>query len=485
MFLQLDFVFTTDYNNRYTEGHPSTWQFTGCPSLPQLEAKSMLSIFQPEVTALESQIAQLQAQIVATQERIASLGEAESTAVGAIQAVQDAVKKIAGLAPDALGNLKAAVFALFNSCDASRDGGQSITPTQEPELDGQSTQLCCPLEDAPIESLQGQSVEVACLIGHPDLCEGQLLSVPRGRQTVRSDDRGLPCATVSAEEEEPTEPAYVGLVRVSDNVSYMRRLDGEIICCYLGLNSKQKAKQWSDWLTLTHSVATKCEARPAKRLTAFKYELKLWGMTIQQIERLASCDASKDPRSTYPDALKKQPESAPKFLQIDNIGVGDTVQSTTVRHWKYKITEINPDGFYVCDLIGSNPVFTQRLHPGSVELVVKADHLEQQAQEAIASIMPPVAPALAYSLIEADNLCQRWGVTRTMADGKREFAGSVSCGIDTTRWSHSRQPKYGQNIPSFLTKEQAAAALVKTFDRDNSPHPLSLAAAGATTEPDF
>jgi len=84
---------------------------------------------------------------------------------------------------------------------------------------------------------------------------------------------------------------------VSDNVAYMRRQDGEIVCTYLGFNNKHKAKRWGDWLTLTHNVANKCEARRSKRLTAFKYELKLWGVTMAQIDKLAACDLRLDPRS--------------------------------------------------------------------------------------------------------------------------------------------------------------------------------------------
>ena len=64
------------------------------------------ALFGTEVSALESQLAALQAQIAVAQAQIAALGEAEATAAGALQPLQDAVQKITGLAPGAIANLR-------------------------------------------------------------------------------------------------------------------------------------------------------------------------------------------------------------------------------------------------------------------------------------------------------------------------------------------------------------------------------------------
>jgi hypothetical protein len=422
----------------------------------------MLSIFQSEVVTLESQVAALQAQITAAQERIAALGEAEKSSEAALAVLQNAVEKVSALAPSAIANLKTAVFNLFNVDSGNQD--QMVAPA--PELNGEASELCCLLSDCPAESLQGQAVELACLIGHPELCEGQLLEAPAGLRHEGEDDRELPTHMVPVEE-----PAYIDLVRVSDCVAYMRRLDGEVIAVYAGGSNKGKLKNWGDWLTRTNSVTNGYELRESKRLDT-KWEIKLTSMTLKQIDRLAACDFNKDPRNCYPDAPKRQLERVPSTVEIEDIGVGDTVRSVTVKHWQYKVVKINPDGFYVCERIGTNPVITQTLHLGSIELVAKADVINAAAsdyQEALDSIQPPFEPKLSYSLIESSNLDQVWGVSQTTPDGKHKYLGSVSCGTDKQRWSHGRQPKYGQGIPHYQSKELAGAALAKayaTFDSE-------------------
>ncbi len=160
----------------------------------------------------------------------------------------------------------------------------------------------------------------------------------------------------------------------------MKRLDGEIISVYAGGNNKGKLRNWGDWLTRTHSVTSGYELREGKRLDT-KWELKLTAMTLKQIERLATCNFSKDPRSCYPEAPKRPAQPAPRIVEVGDIGVGDRVRSVTVKHWEYTVTGINSDGFFECEREGTNPVITQVLHPGSVELVRKIDVVDVASQE--------------------------------------------------------------------------------------------------------
>jgi len=339
----------------------------------------MVSIFQSEVTALESHVAALQAQIAQAQQRMTALGECEVQADGALQALTSAVQKVSALAPDAIATLKSAVFALFNSGD---DGNQPITPAPQPQpdlgqpgLDGSSSPLTeppyCLLEDCPSESLLGQSVKIACLLGHHDiLCEGEILEAPSGYQYQGSDDRLLPTHMVFVEEpsQEPEKNLF-NLISVSTTVSYMRKDDGEIVCAYAGFSNKTKAKLWGESLAVHHSVASGFEVRESKRLTDYKHELKLWGMSLNQIHRLAGCDLIRSPPSNYGDAPKRKVEPVPSMIEIEDIGIGDTVRSITVKNWQFKVTKINSDGFYECDRLNTNPTISQVMYPGSVELV--------------------------------------------------------------------------------------------------------------------
>ncbi len=353
----------------------------------------MLSaIFQPEISSLEFQVAQLQAQIAAAQERISHLNEAEFVAGDAIKSLTEAVHKVSALAPDAIANLKIAVLNLFTGGDDASDEGkqpinpapqpqpslnevedqcapqpnsETINPAQAPTLNCESSPFACLLEDCPSVSLQGQAVEIACSL-------------------------------------EDKASRFVELIQVSDAVAYQRKFDGSIITVYVGGNNKGKLKNWGDWLCRTHSVTHGYQLRSGQRLNA-KWELKLTPMTLAQIEKLAGCDFSKDPRSVYPDAPVRPAEPAPKaprITQIEDVGVGDTVRSITVKYWHYSVLAVKEDGFLDCERIGVIPKIRVAMHPGSVELVSKADvvdaastelaeHLEQQAQEAIASIEPP------------------------------------------------------------------------------------------------
>jgi len=416
------------------------------------------ALFEPEISSLESQVAALQATIAAAQQRITALSDCEAETDGVLQALTSAVQKVSALAPSALATLKSAVFALFSDGNGNQpitpapqpqpdlgDSGREMNqdkldslhlnsglslptsgvfkgcpvypdivvgldgsslplcslledrPTES--LQGQSVELCCYWEDCPESSLLGQSVKIACLLGYHDiLCEGEVLEAPAGYQYKGSDSSGLPTRMVVVEEpSQEREKNLFNLIPVSATVAYMKKIDGEITCVYAGFNNKSKAKQWGEWLAVHHSVASGFEVRESKRLTNYKHEVKLWGMSLKQIERLAGCDLMKSPPSNYGDAPKRPVERVPSMLEIEGIGVGDTVRSITVKNWQYKVTKIDSDNFLVCDRIGTNPVITQVLHPGSVELVTKADivdvakqelaeYLEQQAQSITGAI---------------------------------------------------------------------------------------------------
>lgn len=199
-------------------------------------------------------------------------------------------------------------------------------------------------------------------------------------------------------------------------------------------------------------------------------------MSIKQIDKLANCDTSLDPRSCYPDAPKRQPSGAPPIARLvtaKDVTVGNVVRSRTVKHWEYTVIAIKEDGLLDCERIGVTPLIRVAMHPSSIEIISKAENILEAAN---ASIQPPLEHQFTYSLLDATNLDQKWSVSRATPEGKQQFLGSVSCGTDTLRWTHSRQPKYG-DIKSFPSKETAAAYLASSYDRDTMPR--------AGIEPDF
>ena len=511
------------------------------------------AIFQPEVSALESQVVALQAQLAAAQQRITLLNETELLAGGSLEALKGAIAKVSALAPDAIASLKSAVLNLFSGGDDSSDGGnqplnpepssdggaevEAINPITveepgaiatvtiqdrqqslasnnsqthktiyagsslgfvkrttaasykywqlvvtasydgyllgqvsfstkpvvqgkqkdalyfesgevsdaapdtvelkkqdsgtwrgwihfEPSCDWASplaSPFACQLEDAPSSALTGQFVELPeeeeehALPWHElpfDFERGMVIDeieepdyekfIPvdltevgsmsdmdalidaigaakvaqmyaeaslEQRTTVKEYYPGID-AIVRSEiperdgsinlEVEPEMP-YVELIQVSDRVSYQRRQDGEIICCYVGGNNKNRLKDWGSWLCNQHSVGSGFELRVALRMTAYKHEIKIWGISLKQIERLAETDTGVTPPSRYhvasknpvaekllapeiesaPEEIKPEGEESPaEVTQLKQVPssdslmfqVGDRVEITSDRH---------------------------------------------------------------------------------------------------------------------------------------------------------
>ena len=232
----------------------------------------MLSILQPEVTALESQVAALQAQIAAYTERIALLNDAEFIAGDSLESLRAAIHKVSSLAPSAVSNLRAAVLNLFTGNDGN-DNDKGIEPQPAPQPgsdDGEEEAIA-------VELLTGQSTEWAspwaCPLASPVACSLEIAA--------------------PLEADEPQQP-YIELISVGHSVAYQRKAsDGEIICCYLGGKSKARLQAWGESLCL--GMGSGFELREAKRLTAHKWEIKIWGLSLDQIHRLAASDTTKAP----------------------------------------------------------------------------------------------------------------------------------------------------------------------------------------------
>ncbi len=314
------------------------------------------AIFQPEITTLESQIAQLQAQIAQAEQRITHLNEAETIAFGAIVSLQTALQKVSTLAPDALASLKSSVLELFTGDTSNQPIEPSSEPAQEPELNGQYSDFAVLSSDAP----------------------------------------------------EVEQPPFVELVQVSDRVAYQRRHDERIPCCYVGSNNKGKIRLWGEWLAVHRTVANGFEVREAKRLTHFKHELKLWGMSLVQIEQLAECDFSKDPSNQsnpFKDAPKLLLQKVAPVNQpatVEELSIGDIVASRSVSTWTYRVLEVKSDGNLDCEKLGCQPPLRLGLHVKGVTLVSKSAPTPTEAEveeelEALVSIQPPDSPVSAVS----------------------------------------------------------------------------------------
>lgn len=304
----------------------------------------MLSIFQTETTALESQVTALQAQLAAAQQRIALLNETELLAGDSLGVLKDAINKVSALAPSAITSLRRAVLNLFQGNDGNNDNGnQPIKPSPQPiepapELIKENMEATSTEEEAGL-ALKEETDRTATVAAVSEQVKPELIKV----ETDSTSSNVL--------QPEPEQLPYVELIPVTHLVAYQRReYDGEIICCYLAGNNKSRLKDWGSWLCNLHSVGSGFELREAYRMTAYKWELKIWGMNLKQVMRLSETDTTKAVPSRYHVAsfpvaenllqtdedTKTEIETAPELRAYQ---VGDRVEVITDRQGKEFVGE--------------------------------------------------------------------------------------------------------------------------------------------------
>jgi hypothetical protein len=305
-------------------------------------------IFQSELTNIDSEITALLARVEAAKQRQTQLIELDALTDHTLEGLADVVSKIQGSAPDAIASLKSAVLTLFDSNDDEKeheqktqaDCGFDIDPTPkpalDPQLDGQHCQLTSPLasllwEDAP---LLGQ------------------------------------CCTVEVSQTQSEKTSYTEFVRVTDRVGYIKvNTTGEIKSVYVGFNNKTRAKAWANYLEI---VTPKIELRPAKRVGDWKHEVKLSGLSLKQIERLAAEDLDKIPPTKEPSLPPSyKPRSIVQPVNPEEVGEGDVVTALLTPGGSYKVIQVMPNGILDCENMTTGTRLG--LRPNAVSLVQKAE----------------------------------------------------------------------------------------------------------------
>ncbi len=222
----------------------------------------------------------------------------------------------------------------------------------------------CQLEDCPESSLVGQQYQLtspfASLLWEDAPLTGQHCTITPST-TEDNQNKG----TTDGE----TMP-YVELVKVSNALFYQRKHDGEILCCYIGFRTKAIAQSWMHFFEATTS---KVELRQAKRLEGFKWEVKVRGVSIKQIERFTTeCDFSKSYRTEVASSLPpsyKKPEP-PQPVNPEQLESGDIVTPLLTPGDSYEILQVMPNGILDCKSLRTG--VNMGLRPTAVSLVQKA-----------------------------------------------------------------------------------------------------------------
>jgi len=255
--------------------------------------------------------------------------------------------------------------------------GKDFYQTVEAYLDrlyynGQS----CQMEDCPETSLVGQHKKLtsplASLLWEDAPLLGQHCAVTFEASAVsvsRTDNQNK--GTTDGEA-----IPFVELIKVSDAIAYQLKRDGEIVCVYVGFRNKSIA---TSWMRFIEAITDRVELRQALRMQGFKWEMKIKGMSIQQIERLSEEYIDKTYRpeigSAKPPSYKPQPIAQP--VNPDEAEPGDIVTALLTPSASYKIIQVMPNGILDCENVTTG--YRLGLRAAAVTLVQKGDKPEQQA----------------------------------------------------------------------------------------------------------
>ncbi|MBD0363211.1 MAG: hypothetical protein ICV55_10640, partial [Coleofasciculus sp. C3-bin4] len=339
------------------------------------------------------QLAEHYRELAAKREALAqSFTEVSSQAQTDLGSLKALVEKCSLLGGNgAIASLKSAVLNLFSDGDRNQpndptpdddepellclngETGDFLLSSDHPhkaELNGQAYEwsvpfaspLTCLLEDAP---LLGQHCELSSYWEHDwelEPLDGQAWEIATPLCCLLSD---VPCHNENISTTEPEGMAYIELVTHPDNqaIAYQRKHDGEIVCVYVGFRTKAIAQSWLHFL---EAITDRVELRQAKRMEGFKWEMKIKGMSMKQIERLAKESIDKSYRtevdSRKPPTYKSL--SIPQPVNPDEVGEGDIVTALLTPSASYKVIQVMPNGILDCTNLTSGDRLG--LRPGAV-----------------------------------------------------------------------------------------------------------------------
>jgi hypothetical protein len=223
-------------------------------------------IFARDIDTIEDQIAALRA-------RLAQLKEVEAYANTAITSVADAIRKIQQVGGESLDKFQDAIAQLF----PTKFVEQHITHEEYPDY---------VIEEAEPE---------------PEI---EYLDEPED-----DDDEEIITHTSPHKSFE--------VIKIAESVAYCRNnREDSIQCAYAGFNNKLRAEQWGKHMVDRH-IINRFEIRPAQRLEGFKYELKMWNISIDSVKLLAQKDLSRVPgQASFPVVEEVTEEVARESLGL-------------------------------------------------------------------------------------------------------------------------------------------------------------------------
>jgi len=352
-------------------------------------------VFQTEIESIDAEVAQLQERIAEKLRRQEQLKACQEEAKGALEVLQNIAKQVNDSA--VLSDLRRAVVSLFDNIKNGKEellaSTLPITPTElevraEPEEVEVPTELEVKAEPEEAEV----PTEATTSSEAPDVLD--LPATPDSTSDIPKSKR----------------------VKMNKFVSY-EALDEEIKCTYVYFNRKDKATNWGKWLTSPKvPIASKFEVQSAVAST-FKYELKVWGLNLNQVNRLAEQNFLDEPPKSEgaqggmtptilfepvplneADPSQTKPIVPDAISELEDLEPGDVIGSLLVPNWTYKVIEVKPNHKLQCERILSlGQSFSVELDVSGVYLIEKASQSQnaEQGTESETVVNTPEESALA------------------------------------------------------------------------------------------
>lgn len=267
----------------------------------------MLAIYDQQINSLESalndlllKVEQHRLELKSAKARQRKVGRVLNNLKGLIEDLTDS---------DAIANLRESILSLFpGSQSPVTDSSGNDSPAPVPE------EIELPILKA-IEDLAGggKNLEEQAFQEQP---EKPASDIPIALFTPELKTEEVVFCTQETNTTEQLEAIstsineFCSFVAVSDNVGFIRmnkgQSAGEIMSAYLGCSSQKLAKDWAECITLW---GARTEIRKPQRLinSDIKYEVKIWDISSERIEKLAKgCPSPSSPLPQSESSKKKQ-----------------------------------------------------------------------------------------------------------------------------------------------------------------------------------
>jgi hypothetical protein len=258
----------------------------------------MLAVLNNYLNNLNSQIDSYEKLIAQKREEAQKLTQLQGRVVEALGSLKSVVDELQRLDPQAIATVKAAALQIFDQ------GGMPEQPSQSPTPETQ------------VEEEQESQPEVE-------------------QMEAAAEDFGK------------TAESSPQLLRLSANVVY----NPEKATVYAGINAQQRARAWGEWLCLIHSVGDRFNILHKSRFAGYSYELVVAAVGLEDAQRLAQMDLTKNPSAL--ENADWQPQKRrlqalfprPRCCQPGDLGIGDIARKEDGR--EYRIVGVSDDGAVV------------------------------------------------------------------------------------------------------------------------------------------